>query len=123
MSQPAPDRRSELVRFVLAFARVLHVNGESTDDTVSAAGRLLERVVPDAQILPGWEEIQIESAQGSLGEAADAAPTGVNMERVTAALQLSEKLSAGAVGPSAALQSLRVISRAPPAPTWLFTLA
>src|SRR6266851_5706250 len=67
---------------VLAFARVLHVNGESTAD-----------------------------------------PTGVDMDRVACAVRAIDHVAAGQLAPGAAMEAIRQISHAPPAPTWLFTLA
>src|SRR2546425_5055288 len=72
MWQPVPERRdlpatsrapSDLV---LAFTRVLHVNGESTDDTLAAADRLANHFGLRASILPRWGELQIESADDGL---------------------------------------------------------
>jgi uncharacterized membrane protein YjjP (DUF1212 family) len=129
MWQPVPEgralpatsqKRSELV---LAFARVLHVNGESTDDTVAAGERLAGHLDLRARITPGWGALQIQSAEeGSLSVGA-ADPTGVEMDRVASALRAIDQVAADRLAPPAALEAIRAISHAPPAPTWLFTLA
>jgi uncharacterized membrane protein YjjP (DUF1212 family) len=129
MWQPVPEgralpatsqKRSDLV---LAFARVLHVNGESTDDTVAAGERLAGHLDLQARITPRWGALQIQSAEeGSLSVGA-ADPTGIEMDRVTSALRAIDQVAADRLAPPAALEAIRAISHAPPAPTWLFTLA
>ena len=49
-------------------------------------------------------------------------PTGVVMNRVASAMRVLEDLSACQLAPAAAKEAVSVISQAPPAPTWLFTL-
>jgi hypothetical protein len=44
---------------VLASAQVLHVNGQSTGDTVAAARRLGGKLGIRATIIPGWGELQL----------------------------------------------------------------
>jgi hypothetical protein len=46
------EERSDLV---LAFARVLYVNGQSTDQTLAAAAQLGDTLGLRAKILPRWE--------------------------------------------------------------------
>src|SRR5438445_6247039 len=129
MWQPVPERRdlpatsrapSDLV---LAFTRVLHVNGESTDDTLAAADRLANHLGLRASILPLWGELQIDSADEGLVSVAAADPTGIDMDRVASAVRAIDEFTAGRLAPAAAMETIRAIARAPPAPTWLFTLA
>ncbi len=129
MWQPVPERRdlpatsrapSDLV---LAFTRVLHVNGESTDDTLAAADRLANHFGLRASILARWGELQIESADDGLVSVAAADPTGIDMDRVASAVRAIDEFTAGRLAPAAAMETIRAIARAPPAPTWLFTLA
>jgi hypothetical protein len=49
-----PEERAKLV---LAFARVLFVNGQSTEQTVALAERLGDRLGLRAEILPRWGEL------------------------------------------------------------------
>ena len=42
---------------VLAFARVLYVNGQSTDETVAAAERFGDTLGLRATIMPRWGEL------------------------------------------------------------------
>ena len=47
--------RSELI---LAFARVLYVNGQATDQVVDAIRRLGRKLGVRAELLPRWGELQ-----------------------------------------------------------------
>ncbi len=116
------EERSNLV---LAFARVLYVNGQATEQTLAAATRLGRALGLRAKIMPRWGELLIrsENKDGRLISQVAANPTGVNMERVASTMRAIEELDAGRLVPEAAMGVIGAISRAPPAPTWLFTLA
>src|SRR5499426_3263839 len=116
------QERSDLV---LTFARVLHVNGQSTDETLAATERLGNKLDLHARIIPHWGELRLQTADRgtelvSIG-AAD--PTGVDMNRVVSAMRAIDEIGAGRLAPPAAMETISAISHAPPAPTWLFTLA
>ncbi len=110
---------------VLAFARVLHVNGESTDDTLAAAERLSNLLDLRVRIIPRWGELHLAAGDevAKLVSVATADPTGVDMDRVASAVRVIDQVAAGQLAPGAAMEAIRQISQAPPAPTWLFTLA
>ena len=116
------QERSDLV---LSFARVLHVNGQSTDVTLAAAERLAKNLDLRARIIPGWGELHLQAKDGSAGMrsigAAD--PVGVDMDRVASAMRAIDEVGSGRLAPPAAMEAIGAISHAPPAPTWLFTLA
>jgi uncharacterized membrane protein YjjP (DUF1212 family) len=115
----------ERSNLVLAFARVLYVNGQSTDQTLAAAERLGGTLGLRAEIMPRWGELQLQAEHGDakLICSTTADPSGVNMDRVVSAMRAIEKLGAGRLTPDAARKEISAVSRAPPAPTWLFTLA
>jgi uncharacterized membrane protein YjjP (DUF1212 family) len=116
------EERSDLV---LAFARVLYVNGQATDQTITAAERLGDSLGLRAKIMARWGELQLQTEAGDarLFCVIAADPAGMNMNRVVSAMQAIEALRAGRLAPDAALEAIRTISQAPPAPTWQFTLA
>jgi uncharacterized membrane protein YjjP (DUF1212 family) len=116
------EERSDLV---LAFARVLYVNGQSTDQTLAAGVQLGDTLGLRAKILPRWGELQLQAndKDARLISTVAADPTGVNMDRVASAMQAIKDLDAGRLAPGAAMKVIDAISQAPPAPTWLFTLA
>jgi uncharacterized membrane protein YjjP (DUF1212 family) len=116
------EERSDLV---LAFARVLYVNGQATDQTLGAAERLGDTLGLRAKILPRWGELQLqaEDRNARLISVVAADPAGVDMDRVVSCIRAIEEIGAGRLAPPAAREAISAISKAPPAPTWLFTLA
>jgi uncharacterized membrane protein YjjP (DUF1212 family) len=116
------EERSTLV---LAFARVLYVNGQSTDETLAAGERLGKTLGLRTQIMPRWGELELQAEEGDsrLVSAVEANPAGVGMDRVASTVRAFEDLDAGSLAPQAALAKITGISKAPPAPTWLFALA
>src|SRR5215510_8366266 len=115
----------EFSHLVLALAQVLYVNGQTTDETVSAAERLGQVPGLCVRIMPRWGELQLQSADKDARPisvvAAD--PTGVDMDRVASAMRAIEQIDTGRLAPDAAMAEIGAIAQAPPAPTWLFTLA
>jgi len=116
------EERSTLV---LAFTRVLYVNGQDTDQTLDAAERLGDTLRVRSKIMPRWGELQLqaEDRDARLISAVAADPAGVEMDRVAFTMRAIEELGAGRLAPAAAMESITKISKTPPAPTWLFTLA
>ena len=116
------EGRSNLV---LAFTRVLYVNGQSTAETVAAAERFGATLGLRATIMPRWGELQLQAEDRDTRfiSAVPADPTGVEMDRVASTMRAIEDLGAGQLAPAAAREAISAISQALPAPTWLFTLA
>jgi uncharacterized membrane protein YjjP (DUF1212 family) len=116
------EERSNLM---LAFARVLFVNGQATEQTVTAAEELGRTLGLRAKVMPRWGELLIQSKNqdGRLMSRVAADPSGVDMERVASTTRAIQDIGAGRLAPETALTAIAAISRAPPAPTWLFTLA
>jgi uncharacterized membrane protein YjjP (DUF1212 family) len=116
------DERADLV---LACARVLYVNGQATEQTVSAAQRLGRALGLRATIMPRWGELQLvaDDKGGAMMAQAAANPAGVEMDRVAATMRAVEDVASGRLTPGAAIQTIGDIARSPPGPTWLFALA
>jgi uncharacterized membrane protein YjjP (DUF1212 family) len=109
---------------VLSFARVLYVNGQSTEQTVAAAERVGRTLGLRCRVMPRWGELQLlEEKEAILISEVSADPTGVDMDRVAATMRAIEDVEAGRLAPDSAINVLKAISEAPPSPTWLFTLA
>jgi uncharacterized membrane protein YjjP (DUF1212 family) len=139
MSQVAPEISSDIEQrsraagitleerfgLVLATARVLFVNGQSTEQTVAAGQRLGVVLGLGTRIMPRWGEllVQVEDGDGSVSRVVVAEPAGVNMTRVASAMRMLEDLETGKTNPAGASEAMGSISRLLPAPTWLFTLA
>src|SRR6201987_3194709 len=117
--------RQERSNLILTFSRVLYINGESTYQTLRAAERLGHCLGSRVTIFPHWGELEVqtEDTDGRLISSIEAAPTGVDMDRVASTLRALEELSTGRLTPASAMESITRIAKAPPAPTWLFTLA
>src|SRR5215510_5153460 len=116
------EERSKLV---LAVARVLYVNGQSTQQTVGAAARLSTCLGLRATLLPRWGVLVLhaEDTDGTCMSALEADPSGVDMARVAATLRTVEALCDGRLAPANAMEAINTIAQAPPVPTWLFALA
>src|SRR6266478_251124 len=116
------EERSTLV---LAFTRVLYVNGQDTDQTLDAAERLGDPLRVRTKLMPRWGELQLqaEDRDARLISAVAADPAGVDMDRVASTMRAVEDFGAGRLAPVAAIEAIAKISKTPPAPTWLFTLA
>jgi uncharacterized membrane protein YjjP (DUF1212 family) len=109
---------------VLSFARVLYVNGQSTEQTVAAAERIGQRLGLHSKVMPRWGELQlIDENDATLMSQVSADPTGVDMDRVAATMRAIEDVEAGRLAPDSAVYAINTIAKAPPSPTWLFTLA
>jgi uncharacterized membrane protein YjjP (DUF1212 family) len=123
--EPAGITREERAHLILTFARVLFVNGESTQLTVSTAERLSQCLGLRATLFLHWGELEVqtEDAEGTSISAIPAAPFGVDMDRVASTLQTVEELCDGRLAAANAMEAIAKIAEAPPAPTWLFTLA
>jgi len=115
----------ERSNLVLAFARVLYLNGQATDQTLDAAERLGNTLGVRAKLMPRWGELQLqaEDRDARLISALAADPAGVDMDRVASTMLAIEDLGAGRLAPAAATEAIAKISKTPPTPAWLFTLA
>jgi uncharacterized membrane protein YjjB (DUF3815 family) len=116
---------AERAKLVLAFARVLYVSGQSTDEMLAAVVRLGAALGLRATIIPRWGELELQAEDGDarLVSVGDGDPTGVDMRRVASTMWAVDELSAGRLAPVAAMDTIGGISKAPPAPTWMFALA
>jgi len=115
----------ERANLVLEFARILFVNGQSTDQTLAAAKRIGETLGLQVQLIPRWGQLQLQVQDGhmTLSFTVAADPTGVVMDRVASEMRAVEDVCAGRLAPAAIEETIRAIAHEPPAPTWLFTVA
>ncbi|MFL9988000.1 threonine/serine exporter family protein [Paraburkholderia sediminicola] len=116
------EKRTSLV---LAFARTLFVNGQSTDRILAEVERLGTVLGIQARGIPRWGELQLQASDGDdrFAEAVTADPIGVDMDRVACTTRSIDDIGAGRLAPVDAMATIDAISQRPPAPTWLFTLA
>jgi uncharacterized membrane protein YjjP (DUF1212 family) len=109
----------------LAFARVLYVNGQATDQVIAAVRRLGNKLGLSAELLPRWGELQLRVEGGGATPisyvAAD--PAGIDMDRVVSTMRAVAEIEAGRLSLADASKRIDAIAKAPAAPTWLFALA
>lgn len=110
-------------KLILAFARVLYVNGQATEQTVGAAELLGRALGQRAEVMPRWGELRLQVEDNGVDLVSPADPTGVDMQRVAATMTAIEDVRAGRLAPDSAAAAINAIAESPPAPTWLFTLA
>src|SRR5260370_20832556 len=74
--------------------------------------------------MTGWGELKpkAEGGPAHFCQAVDD-PAGVDMDRVALTMRAIEEVESTRLKPDAAMKAIGVISRALPAPTWLFALA
>jgi uncharacterized membrane protein YjjP (DUF1212 family) len=120
-TEPLQDRAN----LVLTSARLLHINGQSTEETIRAVERLGRALGLSTALIPRWGELQLQVEEGPsrLVTLVKADPVGIDMARVSATMRAIESITRGELTVSAGASRLRSIARMPPAPMWLFTLA
>ena len=115
----------ERFELLIALARSLYVNGQSTDETVASAERFGKALGLRSKVIARWGELEIQTGDvnGGIVSIVEANPTGVDMHRVVLTMQVVENMETGKLPPAATRERITAISKAPPAPTWLFALA
>jgi uncharacterized membrane protein YjjP (DUF1212 family) len=116
------DERADAV---LGCARLLYVNGQSTEETIRTAERLGRALGSSTMLIPRWGELQLQAEDGSSRGTAfvTADPVGIDMTRVALLMRTIVATAGGQPTAFAAAAVTRAIARVPPAPTWLFALA
>jgi uncharacterized membrane protein YjjP (DUF1212 family) len=115
----------ESCEVVLATARVLYVNGQTTDQVLSAGERLARALGMRAVILARWGELRIQSEgkDNVLVREVVADPIGVDMDRVASTTRFIDDIEANRRSADRALEVVGAIAQAPPFPAWTFVLA
>jgi uncharacterized membrane protein YjjP (DUF1212 family) len=110
---------------VLTAAKGLFLNGQSTEQTVAAAGRLADALGLRVRLAPRWSELvlQVDGAPGAAIRFEGVEPTGVDMDRVASVMRIVDELAAGHLAPETARAEIEKALHAPPAATWLFAIA
>jgi len=115
----------ERLELILSFAKVLYVNGQATEQVVTAIRRLTNNLGLTAELMPRWGELQLRVRGDRLTPDSDVAadPSGVDMGRVVSAMHAMTKIETGRLSLEEASKQVDTIAKAPPAPAWLFALA
>ena len=109
------DERSKVV---LTFARVLYVNGQSTNEALAAAERFGNSLGLRGKIMARWGELEIrtEDHDAEFVCTVEANPTGVDMNRVASTTRIIDTQ----LEPATALEKINEISKTPPVRRSLF---
>lgn len=118
-----PDLASAL-ELISTSARLLFVNGQTTERTVTASVRLAEKLGFRASLLPRWGELalRIEDDEGSCHEILAAEPVGMDMSKVSGTMAVIDKVCDKGMDAAAARTDLERISRLPPVSIARFAL-
>lgn len=110
---------------VLAMAKGLFVNGQSSARVVARTERLASRCGLKAHLFPRWGDLnlRIETGDEQRIWIAEATPSGVDMTRVAGLSHIAGQIMEGRLAGPQAHAAIAVAARTPPAPVWLFTLA
>src|SRR5215510_16602662 len=96
----------ERTSLVLGCARVLYVNGQSTNEIVGAAGQLGSALGLRTTIIPRWGALEVlANGDTRLVSAIEADPTGVDMDRVAATMRAIDDLSTGRLAPTSTMDT------------------
>jgi uncharacterized membrane protein YjjP (DUF1212 family) len=116
---PVNDRGAmsadELVLLLLS-AELLFRNGQTTQSTTTAVIRLAAALGHRALLFPRWDEICIllDEPVGGRHAIVGATPSGVDMNKVVAAMKVIDEVCDGRINVTAARSTLEAIARYPP---------
>jgi uncharacterized membrane protein YjjP (DUF1212 family) len=118
---PAPAADLDLI---LDSAKLLFANGQTTRTIVGAVKKLGAVLGVRATVFPRWGEltVQIEDAAGSHFETIAVEPSGVDMHKVVASMNVIDQVHEQRMDITAAMSALRAINRFPPVSLTRFAL-
>lgn len=121
MQEPGTDK----LTLIGSIAKVLHGNGQQTDETLRTTSRLAGHFGAAVVLLPGWGEMLLKPAgrEAHGGEFIDVTPNNVGINRVAGAVAVAEDVIAGRVSTADAQRHIDAIAATPPLPDALFALA
>jgi uncharacterized membrane protein YjjP (DUF1212 family) len=112
------------LELVSTSARLLFVNGQTTERTVTASERLAEELGFRARLFPSWGElvVRIEDNDGSRYEILAAEPAGMDMSKVSGTMAMIDKVCDSHLDATAARSDLERIAGLPPVSIARFAL-
>jgi uncharacterized membrane protein YjjP (DUF1212 family) len=115
---------ASVLELVSTSARLLFVNGQTTERTVTAPKRLAQELGFRASLFPRWGElvVRIEGDEGSRQEILAVDPVGMDMSKVSGAMAVIDKVCQKSIDAAAARSALERITRLPPVSTARFAL-
>jgi uncharacterized membrane protein YjjP (DUF1212 family) len=112
------------LELVSTSAKLLFVNGQTTERTVTASERLAEELGLRASLFPRWGElvVRIQDDDGSRHEILAAEPVGMDMSKVAGTMAVIDQVCDRRVDAAAARSDLERITRLPPVSIARFAL-
>ena len=100
---------------ILTGARLLFVNGQTTERTVEASKQFAVALGFQATLFPRWGELMLRIQQdpGSRSEIVPAEPAGMDMNKVSATMSAIEKICEGRMDAAGARSALESVARLP----------
>jgi uncharacterized membrane protein YjjP (DUF1212 family) len=117
--EPAGD-----LDLILASVKLLFANGQSTKTIIGVVQKLGARSGVSASVFPRWGEltVRIEDAAGSRYKTIAVEPSGVDMNKVIATMDVIDQLCDRRIDATAANSALEEITRFPPVSLVRFAL-
>jgi uncharacterized membrane protein YjjP (DUF1212 family) len=117
-----PLTREAALDVVALTAKLLFVNGQTTERTVVAAEQLGHTLGLPVRVLPYWGELTVEIDHTSSLEIVPAKPLGVDMGKVLAVMTIVDRVCCERLSPGGIASELAAAERLPPVSTLRFTL-
>jgi uncharacterized membrane protein YjjP (DUF1212 family) len=108
------DRDRVVLDWIAAVARLLFINGQTTESTRVAVVRLGQALEVEASLLVRWGELVVQANSGQDSTVIAADPLGVDMKRVARIEQIVDDVCSGRLGFDSARSSLDAVGRAAP---------
>jgi uncharacterized membrane protein YjjP (DUF1212 family) len=116
----APVDRSDAVDIVMDAAVLLHLNGQSTNMTMTAVDRLNRGLGATSTLVPSWASLLLVGPDASIRVAA-VSPTGISMRRVATAMTIIDKAQDGPLNRDAVREGLAAAHRESISNTLIFS--
>jgi uncharacterized membrane protein YjjP (DUF1212 family) len=112
------------LELVSTSARLLFVNGQTTERTATASERLAEELGFRARLFPRWGElvVRIEDDAGALHEILVAEPVGMDMRKVSGTMAMIDEVCDRRLDAAAGCLELERITQLPPVSMARFAL-
>ncbi len=115
---------SEISDLLVCAAKLLFINGQTTERTLASVARLAAALECRVTVLPHWDGLtfQIDHDGRSRWAIVAAAPVGVDMHKVAAGMGVIDDICEGRMSAAAARHDLETIGKLPPASTARFAV-
>ncbi len=123
---PQPLTLARQAEIILAFVKVLYINGQTTKQIIAEAEKMARMLKKNIMLDVQWGKLWLHLSDDHGGQAVQvvaAEPVNVHMGKVVATMDVLSAFFTGKTDLTQAYTILLRIDHQPPAPTWLFALA